>query len=535
MVHHLVRTRIGRWTIAAGSIFIAAACLSFAAPAIGAIPAIGGILLWAFSFTIGATQFGTLALFIANVVTLRCLRKGKELFSFSQLAIDAQVYFRRAELALSHLKKFDWGKLEVSESVSKLKVLAEKFIQAAHRDTLDSTTYAPKGGLVSFVMDRGANAAKLDKDELFHAIGMVNRIMRTVFELQDDKTLEIPAVDHAFEVLYACIDVVSGVLGINGIMGHEPPPFYGNMGPYFTGLADFLAKQWDPNPQFQKQSSEERKAACSELVRRQEKAVATYFGLKAVFPTLTPDTVIMQCASGQIDQSQLKKWKKSLKEDMKVFASGGTVTIGGADLSFQLLRDVPSGTDDPYKESKGSHVKLAATMGCTAVREIGSSSKKYALGSGGINPEKSRWLYVPLPKNRSDGTSSVPVFYEPIQTALKGVTTESTAEDHRLHIKRGDVVRADIGILGTRDADGNLWVARGIPGENNGAIITHPWCRLSADGPVDAQSQIDTLIKKAILFPGDDLKTRAAAAEKELEGRKDRCATLRNLAGHVKP
>jgi hypothetical protein len=85
--------------------------------------------------------------------------------------------------------------------------------------------------------------------------------------------------------------------------------------------------------------------------------------------------------------------------------------------------------------------------------------------------------------------------------------------------------------LGTRDADGNLWVARSIPGENNEAIITHPWCRLSADGPAEAQSQIDSAML-SVIFHENSVAARNKEAGKRVFRKKSQ---LRGTAQFGRP
>ncbi|MDR2667481.1 MAG: hypothetical protein LBB38_00330 [Puniceicoccales bacterium] len=542
MLRHLVRTRIGQWTIAALIAFVASACASFFVPFLAVVPAISTVLVWVVSFVIGIVQLASTALFTVNAVALYYLRKGKDIVETPQMFIDAQVYIRRAQIAFERLKTFDWKKLGISESAKKIKILADKFIGAVHRETSDETKYDFEknsglvvGSLTKWALAHVKDSAGLEKSELFSGVGLVDRIMHIVFEAQDNGTIDIPIVKHFYEVLYTSMELVNGILGRvedDGEFPHVENPY--GVQPYYQSLVAAYVGWWDHPSEFVEQSKEEVQRKSRILLERQMRAVTRNVAIADAFVTFH----LPRCSlplDGHPKEAELREklklWKDSIEADARVICSGGAVQLGDEKtISFASLTSlkVKEGMVKGFKDC-GDPEKVAKLLGCEAtptakaVNSVFSQKKVHEISALRKGASGAGWKSIVV----EDGDFDIglhrkiplqlPVYFMPVTLKLTNCNYANQAK---------------FGLLFIRDEEGNLQLTRGIVDEQGNAVPTHPWSRLAVDGVIDPQKQIDAIIDN-VLFPGDDLKTRRKAAEKERSDRVRRNDVMRNLASNV--
>jgi hypothetical protein len=538
MLHSLVRTKIGRWSGLALLAVVGSFSLSFFVPFLGAVPAVGGALVWGCSVTFGFVQFGGIALFVVNVFALFHLRRKTEPFALPQIFTDMQIYLRRAAIAKERLQKFDWSKLQLSDSAEKAKKVVESFLQAVRLDSTDAQVYKQESLFTGFAARRISGAVGFGEEELCHTLGLAKRVMDTVFDLQNGETLQIAAINHLYEVIELSFEVVNGMLG--NYAGDEFAPEenpYANFPPYCTGIVDMYLRWWDPNQKEKIQSAEEFQRRFEALCNRQQLAVRRHKSMEQVCPTFTVPRFALPCGGHPRERELLREfaeWKTKIEADVAVIASGQKIQVEGEEISWSKYlglendcvavngKDLPRAIADVGQFRDAGHTLIKVVSG----QKIDSALHVYEQDRC---PSACSWSRIAVKNGDFDPVSScdrdlfVPVYCVPVTSNLGVVNTV-----------RNDVYQIKIVLLAIRDSNGYLQFARGEMGEDGTAVRTHPWTRFSFDGMVAPTKQAE-LLAKAVLLPGDSLEARAESERKEKERKIERRDIMQSLAAHAIP
>ncbi|MDR0340374.1 MAG: hypothetical protein LBH53_02300 [Puniceicoccales bacterium] len=539
MLHGLVRTRIGRWSGLALLSAAATFSLSLFVPLLGTVPAVGGVLVWTFSFALGFVQFGGIILFAVNVFMLVRFRQGREPMPFPNAIVMAQVRLRQLMVAIEQQQGYDWPKLGLPESVEKLKKIVESFLQASRMDSTDLQTYK-QDGVAGTAMQYVSRKVGIGDDELCHVLGLANRVVDTVLDLQNSETLKIPIVDHAHELVWAVSHIVNGLLGrydADDECASEENPLAG-LSPLYTGVANAYLCWWDPNTEREEQSKEDLRRRVELLHNQQKWASRRHVALKAICPTFRLSPFVIPCQGHRREaefRQKLAEWKSKIAADVAVIAEGRTINIDGKAVS---LAPYFSGkkTDGialftvPFAELSKIHGGMAS-LKQEETKELPNGESflvKHTLYSIDQHPPKedSGWAVIRVPDGDSDLSSGasrdldIPVFFQRVQSLIR-LKKDKTSADAYCFV--------DTTLLAVRDSSGFLQITSGKVNDDGTAELAYPWSRFTVGDVVDADVQIEQKVRD-FFFPGDNLSVRAESQRLALEKRKNRRDVMQNLA-----
>ncbi|MDR2664511.1 MAG: hypothetical protein LBB14_03245 [Puniceicoccales bacterium] len=538
MLCEICKTSIGRWSAIALFSVTASFALSFFVPFLGAIPAIGGTLIWVFSFALGSVQFAGITFLGVNIFALNRLRARKDPIPFPSVLITAQVYLRRIMIAKERLQGYDWGKLQLSDGVQKMKKMVEDFLHAVRLDSNDEQTFdLGNNFFVGILKEFAQKRVGLGECELAHTMGLVNRIMLTVFDLQNSGTLDIALVKYLYEVLGLVFEVGNGVLGrFDDEFGEAENPF-ANLPPYYCGVLDAYFHWWDPDPQEKIRSAEEMQRRVRTLFDRQRRDICRHEAKEKLFPTFSIAPFVLPAGGGISPQKKeeyeksLSEWEKEIESDVETIVQGKTVKIGNGNVSFKCFNGEKVVLIEDKDLSLVTGDLKSFTPKGTTPRKVkekqprDSSLFEYRQPC----PGKGGWGYFTIENSDFDPVSSsvqtlaVPVYWRSVKFSVGVVKAGSV---------RNGIYDVEVTVLFFRDSDGYLQMARGEVAADGTAKRTHPWFRASIDTMQEDELQIEVLAR-SLLLAGDNLETRAESARLEQEKKAKRRNVMRNLSAHV--